>query len=92
MVIEQAEDKKVMILDFANDSNNIDEFLERQEILEVIEREAGKSEINLDLTSRGLLKLTALDVIKNKSAVKILNFWENKITDISPLKVLNQMQ
>lgn len=91
-MVELQEDKKVMILDFEGDTENIDEFVERREIMAVVEREVGKQEINLDLTSRGLTRLFALEVIKNKEAVKILNLWENRIEDVTPLKVLTHMQ
>jgi hypothetical protein len=92
IVVELQEDKKVMILDFEGDTENIDEFVERREIMAVVEREVGKQEINLDLTSRGLTRLFALEVIKNKEAVKILNLWENRIEYVTPLKVLTHMQ
>jgi hypothetical protein len=91
-VIYRAESKKVMILDFANDSDYIDDYLQRQDIMNVIEHEAGKTEINLDLTSRGLNKLSDLSMITNKEAVKILNLWENQITDATPLAEFNQIQ
>lgn len=35
-MIYRAESKKAMILDSADDSKNIDEFLQRQDILEVV--------------------------------------------------------
>lgn len=54
--------------------------------------EAGKSEINLDLTSRKLNTLSDLATISNKQAVKILNLWENNIADASPLIQFTQIQ